>query len=157
MGSIPILLFLGSILFLLFLGSIFALHLANQAWSTSHEEDPAAEAEMRMKFEEFVAEFGKVYEDTKEKEMRFEIFKRKVAEIDALKAENDWMGINIFSDLTREELSCEMFGCRTFYDHVVSLIIYSSGEPLVALAYFLIFIVFPIGFLIGVLMWKMGI
>ncbi|CAN0870339.1 Senescence-specific cysteine protease SAG39 [Linum grandiflorum] len=109
--------------------TIFILH---QAWPTTrHEEDPAA---MRERFEEFVSRFRRVYKDAEEKEMRFEIFKANVAEIDAFNAAGGPVtrGINHFADLTTDETRIAMFGHQSYSDRLREFlsIAYSYEGPL---------------------------
>ncbi|CAN0870361.1 AN1 [Linum grandiflorum] len=127
--------------------SIFTLHLAYQAWSTTtttHEEDPAA---MREKFEEFVSRFGREYKDAKEKEMRFEIFKDNVAEIDSLNAVggSSSYGINHFADLTSDETRIAMFGHQSNSDRFRQFLSmeYSYEGPL---WFFVAAVVFFVGY-----------
>ncbi|CAN0923927.1 Senescence-specific cysteine protease SAG39 [Linum grandiflorum] len=119
---------------LILLASIFILHLAYQAWwstTTTHEEDPAA---MRERFEEYVSRFGREYKDAKEQEMRFEIFKRNVAEIDSLNAAggSSTYGINKWADLKTDELRIALFGDQSYSDRLRQILIieYSYYGPL---------------------------
>ncbi|CAN0852638.1 Fruit bromelain [Linum grandiflorum] len=104
------------------------LLLAHQAWSTSHE-DPTAEAAMRLRFEEFVSKYRREYKDEKEKEMRYQIFKREATLVDASNAAGEPMAINNFSDKTLEEFN-SMFGHPSFYDCLQEYLIddYFSGD-----------------------------
>lgn len=58
------------------------------------------------KYEQWMARYGRVYEDTDEKEKRFKIFKENVAYIESFNGAVNKpykLGINQFADLTNEE------------------------------------------------------
>ncbi|CAN0888701.1 AN1 [Linum grandiflorum] len=64
------------------------------------------EAAMRLRFEEWMSDFGKEYKDAKEKDMRFTIFKRRVEHIESWNAavnESTTLGLNQFTDVTDHE------------------------------------------------------
>lgn len=64
------------------------------------------EATMRLRHEQWIAHHDKIYNDLKEKEMRFKIFKENVERIEAFNAGEDKgykLGVNKFADLTNEE------------------------------------------------------
>ncbi|OVA15891.1 Peptidase C1A [Macleaya cordata] len=62
-------------------------------------------------YESWLAKHGKVYNDLEEKERRFEIFKENLKFINEHNAGNNSykVGLNQFSDLTKEEFS-QMLG-----------------------------------------------
>ncbi|CAN0852642.1 AN1 [Linum grandiflorum] len=114
-------------LILIILASVSTLLLlAHQAWSTRHE-DPTAEAAMRLRFEEFVSKYRREYKDEKEKEMRYQIFKREATLIDASNAAGKPREINKFSDMTNKEFS-SMFGHPSFYDCLRESLEFFAGD-----------------------------
>ncbi|TMW91599.1 hypothetical protein EJD97_014122 [Solanum chilense] len=64
------------------------------------------ETTMRVRHEQWIAHHDKIYNDLKEKEMRFKIFKENVERIETFNAGEDKgykLGVNKFADLTNEE------------------------------------------------------
>ncbi|CAN0842575.1 AN1 [Linum grandiflorum] len=139
------------------LASIVILHQAYQAWSTTHEDqDPTAATETRLKFEEYVFRYGRKYKDAKEKEMRFKIFKQRVAKIDAfnaVKGRSTTQGINQFADLTTREMRSR-YGNQGRFDNLrqwlrinysyrgtlwvfVPAAVFFLGYPVVLVVYFI--------------------
>ncbi|KAM1525802.1 hypothetical protein ACFX10_010222 [Malus domestica] len=72
---------------------------------------------MSERFEGWMAEYGRVYKDEQEKEMRFKIFKSTVEYIEAsnkIEGRRYTAGLNDFSDLTHEEFMSRTCGrCPT--------------------------------------------
>ncbi|CAN6715241.1 unnamed protein product [Malus baccata var. baccata] len=72
---------------------------------------------MSERFEGWMAEYGRVYKDEQEKEMRFKIFKSTVEYIEAsnkIEGRTYTAGLNDFSDLTHEEFMSRTCGrCPT--------------------------------------------
>ncbi|KAB2630309.1 macrodontain-1-like [Pyrus ussuriensis x Pyrus communis] len=72
---------------------------------------------MSERFEGWMAEYGRVYKDEQEKEMRFKIFKSTVENIEAsnkIEGHTYTAGLNDFSDLTHEEFMSRTCGrCPT--------------------------------------------
>ncbi|KAI9093238.1 hypothetical protein K1719_027252 [Acacia pycnantha] len=85
------------------LALIFILGLwTNQATSRSPQD-----ASMYERYEQWMAQYGKVYKDSIEKEMRYKLFKQNVERIEAFNNAGTQpykLGINKFADLTNEEL-----------------------------------------------------
>ncbi|CAN1759338.1 Senescence-specific cysteine protease SAG39 [Linum perenne] len=64
------------------------------------------EAAMRLRHEQWMTRYGRVYNSPNEKETRYQIFKHNVAFIDSSNAAGDKsyeLGVNQFADLTNEE------------------------------------------------------
>ncbi|KAJ4830637.1 hypothetical protein Tsubulata_036749, partial [Turnera subulata] len=89
------------------------------AWS-SHART-LQDARMIQRHEEWMVRYGKVYKDTKEKEMRYKIFKENVARIDSFNNNGPTktykLDVNQFADLSNEEFkSRNTFKVHTFSD-----------------------------------------
>ncbi|XP_039144930.1 uncharacterized protein LOC120282234 isoform X2 [Dioscorea cayenensis subsp. rotundata] len=67
---------------------------------------------MADRFERWIVEHGRHYKDESEKQLRFEIFKAKVAYIEYFNAGNHMytLAINKFADLTKEEVTAQYTG-----------------------------------------------
>ncbi|CAN0923806.1 KDEL-tailed cysteine endopeptidase CEP2 [Linum grandiflorum] len=76
---------------------------------------------MRQRFEEFVSSFEREYKDEKEKEMRFQIFKREITVVDD--DGSTALVINDYSDYTKAEFRSMVFGNQSFYDRLRELLI----------------------------------
>ncbi|XP_022739917.1 senescence-specific cysteine protease SAG39-like [Durio zibethinus] len=64
------------------------------------------DASMYERHEQWMARYGRVYQDNNEREGRFNIFKQNVARIESFNSANDKpykLGVNQFADLTNEE------------------------------------------------------
>ncbi|CAN0923805.1 Senescence-specific cysteine protease SAG39 [Linum grandiflorum] len=75
---------------------------------------------MRQRFEEFVSSFEREYKDEKEKEMRFQIFKREITVVDD--DGSTALVINDYSDYTKAEFRSMVFGNQSFYDRLRELL-----------------------------------
>ncbi|XP_065855291.1 senescence-specific cysteine protease SAG39-like [Euphorbia lathyris] len=76
--------------------------LASQAVAARTLQD----ASVRAQHEQWMARYGRVYKDSNEKEMRFNVFKQNVHLIESFnkdEAKSFKLGINQFADLTNEE------------------------------------------------------
>jgi KDEL-tailed cysteine endopeptidase len=64
-----------------------------------------SDAAMVERHEKWMVEYGRVYKDTAEKALRFEVFKDNVAFIESFNAGNTkfWLAVNQFADLTNDE------------------------------------------------------
>jgi C1A family cysteine protease len=60
---------------------------------------------MAARHEQWMVQFGRVYNDAAEKERRFEMFKANVKFIESFDAEKRkfWLGVNQFADLSNDE------------------------------------------------------
>ncbi|KAJ0968032.1 hypothetical protein J5N97_024949 [Dioscorea zingiberensis] len=70
---------------------------------------------MSVRHELWMAQFGRVYKDATEKELRFKIFKDNVEYIESVNNEGNRkykLGINHFTDLTKEEFKATHTGFR---------------------------------------------
>ncbi|XP_007048674.2 PREDICTED: senescence-specific cysteine protease SAG39 [Theobroma cacao] len=84
---------------------IFGTNLVFQATSRTL---PIQDSAMYERHEQWMAQYGRVYKDSNDKEKRFKIFKENVARIDAFNTANGKpykLGINQFADLTNEEFT----------------------------------------------------
>ncbi|KAJ6769945.1 CYSTEINE PROTEASE FAMILY C1-RELATED [Salix purpurea] len=85
--------------------------MATRAWSRSLHEDSISE-----RHETWMAKYGRVYEDSVEKEKRLNIFKNNVEFIESFNKAGDRpyeVSINEFADLTNEEFQASRNGYRT--------------------------------------------
>ncbi|XP_022739928.1 senescence-specific cysteine protease SAG39-like [Durio zibethinus] len=86
----------------IYLALIFTVGaLVCQATSRSLQD-----ASMYERHEQWMARYGRVYQDKNEREGRFNIFKQNVARIESFNSANDKpykLGVNQFADLTNEE------------------------------------------------------
>ncbi|WCJ27177.1 Cysteine proteinases superfamily protein [Euphorbia peplus] len=83
-----------------------------QGWSRSLHEAPSS---MEVRHEMWMAQYGKVYRDNAEKEMRFQIFKDNVYFIESSNKAGIKpykLGINQFTDLTVEEFRATYNGYK---------------------------------------------
>lgn len=86
------------------------------------------EATMRVRHEQWIAHHDKIYDDSKEKEMRFKIFKENVERIETFNAGEDKgykLGVNKFADLTNEEFRV----LHTGYKRLSHPKVMSSSKP----------------------------
>ncbi|CAN0914025.1 Senescence-specific cysteine protease SAG39 [Linum grandiflorum] len=94
------------------LASIFVLAaLASQA--TARYTLP--EAALRLKHEQWMTRYGRVYNSPSEKETRYQIFKHNVAFIDSSNAVGNKsykLGVNQFADLTNDEFKASRNGFK---------------------------------------------
>ncbi|KAJ6292645.1 hypothetical protein OIU78_024760 [Salix suchowensis] len=85
--------------------------MATRAWSRSLHEPSISE-----RHETWMAKYGRVYEDSVEKEKRLNIFKNNVEFIESFNKAGDRpyeVSINEFADLTNEEFQASRNGYRT--------------------------------------------
>ncbi|XP_065857349.1 senescence-specific cysteine protease SAG39-like [Euphorbia lathyris] len=85
--------------------------LASQAMAARTLQD----ASMQAQHEQWMARYGRVYKDSNEKEMRFNIFKQNVHLIESFnkdEAKSFKLGINQFADLTNEEFKTSRNGFK---------------------------------------------
>ncbi|CAI0429469.1 unnamed protein product [Linum tenue] len=76
---------------------------------------------MRLRYEQWMTRYGRVYGSSREKEVRYQIFKDNAALVDSFNAAGDKpykLGTNQFADLTNEEFKTTR--CR-FKGHMCSL------------------------------------
>ncbi|KAH7577036.1 hypothetical protein JRO89_XS01G0196100 [Xanthoceras sorbifolium] len=76
------------------------------AWSPQTMSRTLQDASMYERYEQWMARYGRVYNDITDKEKRFQIFKENVARIESFNKANDKLyklGVNEFADLTNEE------------------------------------------------------
>ncbi|WCJ32857.1 Cysteine proteinases superfamily protein [Euphorbia peplus] len=95
------------VLALIFLFGAFA----SQAIATRSLQD----ASMQAMHEQWMTRYGRVYKDSNEKEMRFDIFKQNVQFIESFnkaQAKSYKLGINQFADLTNEEFKTSRNGFK---------------------------------------------
>ncbi|KAL9267220.1 Senescence-specific cysteine protease SAG39-like protein [Drosera capensis] len=74
----------------------------------------SSELSMKEKHEEWMVQYGRVYKDKTEEEMRFKIFKKNVERIEAMNKLNRsfTLGVNAFTDLTTQELRSSRNGYK---------------------------------------------
>ncbi|GAB2298166.1 hypothetical protein Dimus_032238 [Dionaea muscipula] len=73
-----------------------------------------SEVSMKERHEQWMKEYGRVYEDNAEKERRFNIFKKNVERIESMNKLNRpfTLGVNAFTDLTLEEFRASHNGYK---------------------------------------------
>lgn len=98
--------------FLLCLGMWVAQITASRSLQS---EDYHSSNSMVKRHEEWMANFGRVYKDSVEKEKRFKIFKENVEFIEAFnnRASDYKLSVNAFADLTNEEFTASRNGFKT--------------------------------------------
>ena len=70
---------------------------------------------MSDRFEQWLASYGRVYQDASEKDKRFQIFKENVEYIESHNADTSKkykLGVNEFTDLTNEEFKAMRNGFK---------------------------------------------
>ncbi|XP_007048792.2 PREDICTED: senescence-specific cysteine protease SAG39 [Theobroma cacao] len=78
------------------------------------------DASMYERHEQWMARYGRVYQDNNEREQRFNIFKENVARIDSFNRAKDKpykLGVNQFADLTNDEFTASR---NRFKGHICS-------------------------------------
>lgn len=100
----------------------FLLILA--AWATKIACRPLDEQEYMLKrHEEWMAQYGRVYGDMKEKDKRYLIFKENIERIEAFNNGSDRgykLGVNKFADLTDEEFRSMYHGYKRQSSKLIS-------------------------------------
>lgn len=93
-------------------------------WAAKIGSRPLDEQEYTLKrHEEWMAQHGRVYEDLREKEKRYVIFKENIERIEAFNSASDRgykLGVNKFADLTNEEFRAMHHGYRSQPSKVAS-------------------------------------
>ncbi|KAI5682904.1 hypothetical protein M9H77_04132 [Catharanthus roseus] len=86
-------------------------------WATQIRARSLSEESMSEKHEQWMARFGRVFEDIVEKERRFKIFKNNVESIEEFNQAGNQphkLSINAFADLTNEEFRTSRNGLIKF-------------------------------------------
>ena len=84
-------------------------------WAAQTTARTLFEESMVQRHEQWMALHGRVYQDSAEKEMRFEIFKENVEFIEAFNKDGSKpykLGINAYADLTNEEFRASRNGYK---------------------------------------------
>ncbi|XP_020089327.1 fruit bromelain-like isoform X2 [Ananas comosus] len=92
---------------------LFLFLFLSVMWASSLASRGEADDSMMKRFEEWMADFGRVYSDDAEKMRRFEIFKDNVNRIEAFnrRGGNSYtLGINQFADMTNNEIVAQHVG-----------------------------------------------
>jgi len=95
--------------------------LATQAASRSLQQQQEEEAMYQLRFEQWIARYGREYKDADEKAKRYSIFKANVERIESFnKATHSGykLGVNQFADLTNDEFKLR----NRFKSHVCSTV-----------------------------------
>ncbi|KAM0960328.1 hypothetical protein ACFX2I_025297 [Malus domestica] len=85
------------------------------AWSSQATSRSLQDASMYGRYEQWLARYGRVYNDVDEKETRFKIFKENVAFIESSNKDANKpykLSVNQFSDLTNEEFKASRNGFK---------------------------------------------
>ncbi|XP_021804208.1 senescence-specific cysteine protease SAG39-like [Prunus avium] len=93
----------------------FGLILLMGAWSCEATSRSLQDASMRGRYEQWLARYGRVYNDINESEKRFNIFKENVGFIESSNnnAKKSYkLSINQFADLTNEEFKASRNGFK---------------------------------------------
>ncbi|KAH0468137.1 hypothetical protein IEQ34_003170 [Dendrobium chrysotoxum] len=92
--------------------AIFFLGL--MSWASQHAHSrPIVNLTMEARYEQWIAQYGRVYTDATERAHRFSIFKANVEYIDSANANGDRkyrLAVNQFADLTNDEFSSSLNG-----------------------------------------------
>ncbi|XP_072993729.1 senescence-specific cysteine protease SAG39-like [Typha latifolia] len=68
--------------------------------------------EMAARYEKWIAEYGKAYTSSEEKQQRFEVFKKNVHYIEAANRRSYKLSVNRFADMTNEEFMATHVGFK---------------------------------------------
>ncbi|CAN6706699.1 unnamed protein product [Malus baccata var. baccata] len=93
----------------------FCLILMLGAWSSQATSRSLQDASMYGRYEQWLARYGRVYDDVDEKETRFKIFKENVAFIESSNKDANKpykLSVNQFADLTNEEFKASRNGFK---------------------------------------------
>ncbi|XVE88190.1 hypothetical protein DITRI_Ditri19aG0048900 [Diplodiscus trichospermus] len=96
-------------------GQCLALLFVLGIWASQASSRSVPEVSMSDRFEQWLASYGRVYEDASEKDKRFQIFKENVEYIESHNADtskNYKLGVNEFTDLTNEEFKAMRNGYK---------------------------------------------
>ncbi|KAI3719042.1 hypothetical protein L6452_19935 [Arctium lappa] len=107
----------------------FALLLIVGIWTLEATSRSLPEPSMAERHEQWMALHGRVYKDATEKEMRFEIFKVNVENIEAFNSAGDKSykrGMNAFTDLTNEEFRASRNGFKVQSDFRTTVFKYEN-------------------------------
>ncbi|KAI3719037.1 hypothetical protein L6452_19926 [Arctium lappa] len=107
----------------------FALLLIVGIWTLEATSRSLPEPSMAERHEQWMALHGRVYKDATEKEMRFEIFKANVENIEAFNSVGDKSykrGMNAFTDLTNEEFRASRNGFKVQSDFRTTVFKYEN-------------------------------
>ncbi|KAM0957181.1 hypothetical protein PS1_025725 [Malus domestica] len=91
------------------------LILMLRAWSSQATSRSLQDASMYGRYEQWLARYGRVYNDVDEKETRFKIFKENVAFIESSNKDANKpykLSVNQFADLTNEEFKASRNGFK---------------------------------------------
>ena len=105
----------------LFQCTTLALILLFGLWALEADARNLEDASMYERHEQWMAQHGKSYKDSYEKEMKYQIFKENVQRIEAFNSAGDKpykLGINQFADITNEEFKAR----NRFKGHMCSTI-----------------------------------
>ncbi|XP_020088824.1 fruit bromelain-like [Ananas comosus] len=92
---------------------LFLFLFLSVLWASPLASRGEADDSMMKRFDEWMADFGRVYSDDAEKMRRFEIFKDNVNRIEAFnrRGGNSYtLGINQFADMTNDEIVAQHVG-----------------------------------------------
>ncbi|XVE51455.1 hypothetical protein DITRI_Ditri02bG0042100 [Diplodiscus trichospermus] len=91
-------------------------------WVSQVSSRSVPEISMSDRFEQWLASYGRVYQDAFEKDKRFQIFKENVEYIESHNADtskNYKLGVNEFTDLTNEEFKAMRNGYKMQRSNIV--------------------------------------
>ncbi|KAB2611616.1 ervatamin-B-like [Pyrus ussuriensis x Pyrus communis] len=89
------------------------------AWSSQATSRSLQDAAMYGRYEQWLARYGRVYNNVNEKETRFKIFKENVAFVESSNKDankNYKLSVNQFADLTNEEFKASRNGFKATMD-----------------------------------------
>ena len=84
-------------------------------WAYGTKSRSIGDMPMRLRHEQWMAEYGREYKDAAEKEYRYQIFKANVEYVESVNKAGDRkyeLGINQFADLTNEEFKASHNGYK---------------------------------------------
>ncbi|XWS12528.1 hypothetical protein CRYUN_Cryun37aG0096900 [Craigia yunnanensis] len=92
-------------------------------WASQASSRSVPEVSVPDRFEQWLASYGRVYQDASEKDIRFQIFKENVEYIESHNADNGKkykLGVNEFTDLTNEEFKAMRNGYKKRSSNIVA-------------------------------------
>ncbi|KAK9671068.1 hypothetical protein RND81_12G004700 [Saponaria officinalis] len=113
--------------------SLFALFIISHAISRPLGDNTTSSSTMRDRYEQWIIQHGRVYENETEKEKHFLIFEKHAKYIDAFNSDNSsnktyTLALNAFSDLTDEEFFGLYTGSNSQFDSLTNTSIFTYNK-----------------------------
>ncbi|KAK9671067.1 hypothetical protein RND81_12G004600 [Saponaria officinalis] len=118
---------------LLFSLFLFSLFIISHGISRPLGDNTTSSSTMRDRYEQWIIQHGRVYENETEKEKHFLIFEKHAKYIDAFNSDNTsnktyTLALNAFSDLTDEEFFGLYTGSNTQFDSLTNTSIFTYNK-----------------------------